>query len=90
MGKTADPYCEDPPPPGHDFLAGIEDIRHTWDASASYDTAVLVDCGEFNRVGPILAEPLSRIPVLVNIDHHVNPEPFRDDFLGGPGGKQHL
>ncbi|MEJ5365835.1 MAG: bifunctional oligoribonuclease/PAP phosphatase NrnA [Desulfosoma sp.] len=76
LGKTADPYCEDPPPPGHDFLAGIEDIRHTWPASATYDTAVLVDCGEFNRVGPTLSEPLSRIPVLVNIDHHVNLDPF--------------
>ncbi len=76
LGKTADPYCEDPPPPGHDFLAGIEEIRHTWDAFGTYDTAVLVDCGEFSRVGSILAEPLSRIPVLVNIDHHVNLDPF--------------
>lgn len=76
LGKTVDPYCQDPPPPGHDFLAGIQEIRHAWDASVPYDAAVLVDCGEFNRVGSNLAHHLSRIPVLVNIDHHVNHDPF--------------
>ncbi len=76
LGKTADPYCQDPPPPGHDFLAGIREIRHSWDPAACYDAAVLVDCGEFNRVGSDLAQHLSRIPVLINIDHHVNHDPF--------------
>lgn len=76
LGKSADPYCEDPPPPGHDFLDGVHQIRHVWNAAADYDTAILVDCGEFNRVGTVLAEPLSRVPVLVNIDHHVSHEVF--------------
>ncbi len=76
LGKNADAFCEDPPPPGHDFLAGIDEIRRTWDDSVSYDAAVLVDCGEFNRVGSVLADGLARVPVLVNIDHHVNLNPF--------------
>ncbi|ROQ90199.1 DHH family phosphoesterase [Desulfosoma caldarium] len=76
LGKTVDAYCEDPPPPGHDFLEGIECIHHSWNAAADYDTAILVDCGEFNRVGTALAEPLSRVPTLVNIDHHVSHDPF--------------
>ncbi len=76
LGKTVDTYCQDPPPSGHDFLAGIDQIHHMWNAVADYDTAILVDCGEFNRVGTVLADPLSRIPVLVNIDHHVTQDPF--------------
>lgn len=76
LGKSADAFCQDPPPPGHDFLARIDEIRRTWDDSVSYDTAVLVDCGEFNRVGAVLADGLARVPVLVNIDHHVSLNPF--------------
>ncbi|WP_170920341.1 DHH family phosphoesterase [Desulfacinum hydrothermale] len=76
LGKQVDAYCQDPPPPGHDFLAGVQSIRHTWDPDADYDAAFLVDCGELQRVGGVLAEKIIRVPVIVNIDHHVNHDPF--------------
>ncbi|MBZ4659061.1 MAG: phosphoesterase, RecJ domain protein [Desulfacinum sp.] len=76
LGKQADAYCQDPPPPGHDFLEGAESIRHLWDAGAAYDAAILVDCGEFQRVGEDLARKIAQVPVLVNIDHHMNHDPF--------------
>ncbi|MGQ9750901.1 DHH family phosphoesterase [Desulfosoma sp.] len=76
LGKTVDAYCQDPPPPGHDYLEGIDRIHHSWNAAADYDTAILVDCGEFHRVGTVLGDSLSRVPTLVNIDHHVTHDPF--------------
>ena len=78
LGKIADPFCEDPPPPGHDFLAGSGDIAHEPPPPERYDAAVLVDCGEFNRVGSKLSESVRRGPFLINIDHHVSRVPFGD------------
>lgn len=76
LGKTADAYCQDPVPPAQAFLAGTTDIRRRLDDPAVYDAAVLVDCGDLRRVGDSLADSIQRIPLLINIDHHVNHAPF--------------
>ena len=76
LGKEVDAYCQDPPPPGHDFIEGTREIRHRWENGASYDVAILVDCGEFQRVGTALADPIREIPTIINIDHHVADKPF--------------
>lgn len=76
LGKEADPFCEDPLPTGHDFLKGAGMIRHEAFDPSPYDAAVIVDCGDFQRVGSRLAEIVGRIPMLINIDHHVTNSPF--------------
>ncbi len=80
MGKEADPYAQDPAPGNLLFLPGTELIRHGVDRPGRYDAAVLVDCGDLSRVGPGLAESISRAPYLINIDHHVSSEPFGDAY----------
>lgn len=76
LGKEADPYCQDPFPPGHDFLPGTSRVRRGTDDPGRYEAVVLVDCGEFSRVGPPLAEAFAHVPVVINIDHHVSRRPF--------------
>lgn len=75
-GKSADPFCQDPVPPGHDFLAGVERIRNRPDNGDVYQVAVLVDCGDLARVGPTLARYIEKVPVIINIDHHSMTAPF--------------
>jgi bifunctional oligoribonuclease and PAP phosphatase NrnA len=76
LGKEADAFCADPLPVGYDFLAGAEDIRNRVVDPSFYDVAVTVDCGDFQRVGDELAEAVARIPLLINIDHHVGESSF--------------
>lgn len=76
LGREADAFCADPLPIGYDFLAGAEDIRHDVPDPSSYDVAITVDCGDFQRVGDEFAEAIARIPLLVNIDHHVGKSVF--------------
>jgi bifunctional oligoribonuclease and PAP phosphatase NrnA len=71
LGKEADPYCQDPVPTAYRFLPGTPSIRDRALQPERYDVAILVDCGDFLRVGPALAEPIGQIPFLISIDHHV-------------------
>ncbi len=86
LGKQADPYCQDPAPPGPDFLPGSQDIRHVIGARPlQYQVAVLVDCGDFDRVGSVIAPLVRRTPFLVNIDHHISSSPFGNIHWVEPG-----
>jgi phosphoesterase RecJ-like protein len=76
MHKSADPFCQDPVPPGHDFLAGVDQIRSEPARGNHYQVAVLVDCGDYTRVGPTLASLIKDISVVINIDHHLSKTPF--------------
>jgi bifunctional oligoribonuclease and PAP phosphatase NrnA len=76
LGKHADACCQDPLPWGYDFLPGAEGIKNRPAAHAAYDVAILVDCGDFLRVGDELAELIGPTPFLINIDHHVINAPF--------------
>lgn len=84
LGKTVMPVCQDPPPPGLESLPGVPDIRYQNLQPAQFEVAILVDCGEFQRVGSDLAESIRQIPYLINIDHHVNGAPFGDLFWVTP------
>lgn len=84
LRKTVVPFCQDPPPPGAEFLPGTGDIHHDLPRPADYEVAILVDCGEFQRVGAKLAESIRQIPYLINIDHHLNGAPFGDLFWVTP------
>lgn len=87
LGKEADSYCQDPVPPGQEFLSGAQDILHGGDLQPSrYEVVILVDCGELNRVGgESVVEAVRRIPFLINIDHHLNDVPFGNVNWVDPG-----
>ncbi|WP_300667235.1 bifunctional oligoribonuclease/PAP phosphatase NrnA [Desulfoluna sp.] len=70
MGKTVRLYNESPIPAIFRFLPGIEQIVSDPGPLSDYDTAVALDCSDLSRVGG-LADAVSRIPTLINIDHHL-------------------
>ncbi len=78
LGGTATPVCADPVPAMYGFMPGMERFRRTPEPDVAYDLIVVGDCGELERIGPILgehAELFGRVPIL-NIDHHVSNRGF--------------
>lgn len=71
-GGQATPVCSDPVPAMYDFLPDLDRFRQAPDPALDYDLIVVGDCGELERVGPVLlenAELFGRVPI-VDIDHH--------------------
>lgn len=75
MGKEVLMYNESPIPAVYRFLPLVHSIRHEIDPSAQFDVAILLDCGDVERLGTAVAE-LDKIPLLINIDHHVTNSRF--------------
>ena len=63
-------YNESPLPAVYHFLPSIHRIKHDPGEIGTYDTAVILDCSDLHRIGDAAAD-VSRIPVLINIDHHI-------------------
>ncbi|MCE5335281.1 MAG: bifunctional oligoribonuclease/PAP phosphatase NrnA [Desulfobacteraceae bacterium] len=77
LGKHVDIYSQDRFPPEFEYLPGASEVRSRPAPSAGYDVAIFVDCGDFERVGEDLADFIgSRVPFLINIDHHCLNQPF--------------
>ncbi len=77
LGKKADPFCRDNLPPEFEFLPETETVSALPPPDARYDAAILVDCGDLDRVGDALFDFIkNRVPVVINIDHHVTARPF--------------
>lgn len=70
LGKHVLFYNGSPIPAVYRFLPGVSHVKNQLDPDGVYDTAVVVDCGDIGRVG-MIADRILRIPVLINIDHHV-------------------
>ncbi len=70
MGKEVLMYNESPIPAVYRFLPLVHTIRHKIDPAANFDAAIVLDCGDVERLGTATAD-LERIPLVVNIDHHV-------------------
>lgn len=51
------------------FLPCVEKVVGCLDPSESYDTAVVLDCGDIDRIGSA-ADTVCRLPAIINIDHH--------------------
>ena len=74
LGGMATPVCADPMPEMYKFLPGMERFRQAPDPSIDYDLIIVGDCGELERVGPVLEthrELFERVPIL-DIDHHAS------------------
>ncbi len=77
-GGVSTPVCADPVPAMYDFLPGFDRFRLEPDASIDYDLLVVVDCGELERIGPVLESHralFDRVPIL-DIDHHISNRTF--------------
>jgi phosphoesterase RecJ-like protein len=77
-GGVATPVCADPMPAVYRFLRGMDRFRQEPDASLDYDLLVVVDCGELERVGPVLEshrDLFGRVPIL-DMDHHISNRHF--------------
>lgn len=70
LNKKTFLFNESPIPAVYRFLPGIELVKHEIDDSNIFDTAVILDCGNLERIGKS-AGAVSLIPVIINIDHHV-------------------
>ena len=69
LGKEVVLYNESPVPAGYRFLPGVERITGDAGDLSGFDCAVILDCGDEDRLGK-LAIPSRDIPVRINIDHH--------------------
>jgi len=77
-GGVATPVCADPMPAMYEFLPGMDRFRREPDPAIDYDLVAVVDCGELERVGPLLQSHVglfTRVPIL-DIDHHVSNRRF--------------
>lgn len=63
-------YNENSLPAVYRFLPSINRIVRHANTPDDYDTAIILDCGSFKRIGHIHSA-IARIPVIINIDHHV-------------------
>jgi phosphoesterase RecJ-like protein len=77
-GGVATPVCADPMPAMYTFLPGMDRFRREPAADLDYDLIVVGDCGELERIGPVLESHralFGRVPIL-DIDHHLSNRHF--------------
>ena len=68
-------YNESPIPAVYRFLPSVQRIvRHVKKAN-TYDTAIVLDCGDISRIGEA-SLTVGQIPCLINIDHHISNTQF--------------
>ncbi len=69
LGKDVTFYNESRIPAVYRFLPEVlRIVRHI--EVADFDTAVILDCSDLQRIGDMASET-DRIPVIINIDHHI-------------------
>ena len=70
LGKDVTIYNSSPIPAVYRFLPSVERIVNHFSQKTNFDTALILDCGQISRIGE--AHTLvNRIPVSINIDHHI-------------------
>lgn len=71
MDKTITMFNPSPIPAVYRFLPGVERIVTQIKDATAYDMAIILDCGDIARVGEN-SSVIDRLPLVVNIDHHVS------------------
>lgn len=75
MKKKVQLYNQSALPAVYQFLPSIHRIKRDPGDIAAYDTAIILDCSDLQRIGDY-AEAVNRIPTVINIDHHVTNNRF--------------
>jgi phosphoesterase RecJ-like protein len=70
-------YNETPLPAVYRFLPHVQRIQQQVHDGNSYDTAIVLDCGNLDRVGNHFST-LLEVPIIINIDHHITNTRFGD------------
>ena len=76
LNKQVTLYNESTIPAVYRFLPSIHRIVSHINTE-DYEAAIILDCGELERVGKA-ASDISRIPIIINIDHHITNTRFGD------------
>ncbi len=76
-------YNESPIPAVYRFLPDVGRVKREIDNWDRFDTAVILDCGDIERAGSLVSN-ISRIPTIINIDHHVTNTGFGHMSLVDP------
>ena len=82
-GKRVYMYSESPIPAVYRFLPGVGLVQRTLPRVHDWDTAVILDCGDLERVGAA-ADQIRGFPEIINIDHHVTNTSFGQYQLVDP------
>jgi len=80
LGKQTTLLCASPIPAVYRFLPATDRITAVYEPSGDFDTAVILDCGSFIRVGQARPE-IEKIKTVINIDHHVTNTRFGNHVL---------
>lgn len=70
LNKKITRYNESPIPAVYRFLPHVNRVVRHVETENAYDTAIILDCGNLQRIGEA-ASTVSRIPTIINIDHHM-------------------
>jgi len=70
-------YNSSPIPAVYRFLPSVERIVRHIKKAKTYDTAIVLDCGDLPRIGEV-SSSVAQIPVVINIDHHISNTNFGD------------
>jgi phosphoesterase RecJ-like protein len=75
LGKEVVAYCQDEIPGFLRFLPYSERIVREIPGPNGFDVAVVLDCGELDRIGNA-AEALQQVEKIIHIDHHSSSDDF--------------
>jgi phosphoesterase RecJ-like protein len=83
LDKKVTLYNASPIPAVYRFLPAVQRIVRQTKKAATYDAALILDCGNLSRVGEVYTK-VNQIPVVINIDHHVTNTGFGNIQLIDP------
>ena len=76
LGKTVAIINDQAVPSRFQFLSGIRRVkRYQENKKVAYDVAIVVDCGELDRIGRV-GHLIQKDKALINIDHHITNDLF--------------
>ena len=70
-------YNETPIPAVYRFLPHVQRIKQQVHNGNAYDTVIVLDCGDLERVGSHFST-ISKVHIIINIDHHITNTRFGD------------
>ncbi|MBT3310802.1 MAG: hypothetical protein HN737_12255 [Desulfobacterales bacterium] len=78
LGKQTILFNESAIPEIYRFLPSINRVVRNINDINNYDTAIILDCADLERVGRSSKEIYKNIPTIINIDHHITNTHFGD------------
>ena len=77
QGKKVYTINEQRPPVQFKFMPGFEMLKTIPKKKIAFDAALIVDCGDLNRIGKV-KKLIGKDHLIINIDHHITNDKFGD------------